>query len=121
MHQGISSNLIFGLFFIRFGLPNRNDFHPFNKLMHHMRILLHVYQKKLFFFDIVYFSMKMAIRQVLAHYLEEIPVFCKSWYLIKNQNIRDFPALCKLGRLHIKISEINHIYLLKMIDDKGSK
>lgn len=86
-----------------------------------MRILLHVYQKNFYFFDIVYFSRKTPIRQVLADHLEEIPVFCKSWYLIKNQNIRDFPALCKLGRLHIKISEINHIYLLKMIDDKGRK
>lgn len=121
MHQGISSNLIFGLFFIRFGLPNRNDFHPFNKLMHHMRILLHVYQKKLFFFDIVYFSMKMAIRQVLAHYLEEIPVFCKSWYLIKHKNVGNFLTLRKIRRFHIKISEIYHMNFLKMIDDKGSK
>lgn len=61
-----------------------------------MHILLHVYQKKIIFFDIVYFSMKLAIRQVLADYLEEIPVFCKSWYLIKHKNVGNFLTLHKI-------------------------
>ncbi len=64
MHQEISSNLILLLVHVRV-LPRRNDFHPFNKLMQHICILLHVNQKKFrTFFDITYFIMKSHFRQV---------------------------------------------------------
>lgn len=90
MHQGISSNLILFCFSSIVGNPDRNDFHPFNKLMRYIHILLHVIQKNLKnFFVTPYFSMKLPFRQVFRTNSLISPLFLllpnQIFYIILNK------------------------------------
>ena len=58
-----SGNLICCYVMFRFTLSNRNDFHPFNKLMRRLRILLHVDQKnlkKIFWYHLFYYEIAIS-------------------------------------------------------------